>query len=213
MRLIAIVSVGVLTLLTSWRWLACEVPNAEPTVVASGEPLAVDETVRMRWVDEETGEEDIWTVTKRETTPEQRYSPPLPASDPEATSHQPYESARTLNAMALESWKNGEIRESMAQLELAIESDPDDPEIRTHYGRLLLLSMSYGDARKQLERAAQLNSDDPQVWLDLATLYQKTMALERSWEARERAEALAEGQEIRQNEMGFWVLDGNTIYP
>ncbi len=118
-----------------------------------------------------------------------------------------------LNAMALESWKNGEIRKAMTQLEAAIDADPDDPEMRTHYGRLLLLSMSYGDAREQLENAAQLNPNDPQVWLDLATLYQNTMALELSWEARGRAEALAEGREIRQDEMGFWVLDGNTIYP
>jgi len=213
MRWIAVAGVGVLALLPVWWWLSREAPSPEPPVVSPGEPLAMDETVRMRWVDEETGEEDIWTVTKRDTTPEQRYSPPLPAPDPNAASHQPLESARTLNAMALESWKNGEIREAMTQLEAAIEADPDDPEIRTHYGRLLLLSMSYGDAREQLENAAQLNPDDPQVWLDLATLYQKTMALERSWEARGRAEALAEGREIRQDEMGFWVLDGNTIYP
>jgi predicted Zn-dependent protease len=115
--------------------------------------------------------------------------------------------------MALESWKKGEIREALTQLEAAVEADPHDPEIRTHYGRLLLLSMSYGDAREHLERAAQLNPDDPQVWLDLATLYQKMQALDRSWEARGRAEALAEGREIYQHEMGFWVLEGTRIYP
>ena len=213
MRWIAAAGVGVLALLLVWWGLYREVPTPEPRVVSPDEPLAMDETVRMRWVDEETGEEDIWTVTKRSTTPEQRHGPPLPAPDPDATSHQPVESARTLNAMALQSWKNGKIREAMTQLEAAVEADPDDPEIRTHYGRLLLLSMSYADAREQLENAAQLDPDDPQVWLDLATLYQKTMTMERSWEARGRAEALAEGREIHQDETGFWVLDGNTIYP
>jgi predicted Zn-dependent protease len=213
MRWIAAAGAGLLVLLGSGWWLTRDVADGEPPLVPPGEPLAMDETVRMRWLDEESGEEDIWTVTMRKTTPEQRHSPPLPTPDPEAISQEPNESARTLNAMALESWKKGEISQAMTQLEAAVEADPHDPEIRTHYGRLLLLSMSYRDAREQLERAAQLNPDDPQVWLDLATLYQKTQALDRSWEARGRAEALAGDREIYQQEMGFWVLEGNRIYP
>jgi Flp pilus assembly protein TadD len=101
----------------------------------------------------------------------------------------------------------------MDHLAAAIESDPSDPLPRTHYGRLLALSMEYRDALPHLERAAALRPDDPQVWLDLATVYQKMLVLDLSWEARRRADTLAEGREIRQGEMGFWVVDGNSIFP
>jgi tetratricopeptide (TPR) repeat protein len=198
-------------------WLLDGGFSREPRIVDVGEPLEMDETVRMRWVDEESGEEEIWTVTKREATPDDWSGPPLPEPvvDSEAARREPEESARALHAMALESWKNGQIEQAMDQFESAIEVDPDDPLPRTQYGRLLVLGMSYTDARTQLERAAELSPDDPQVWLDLATLYEKSQVLDRSWEARRRAEALlTDGQQVYQEgKGGFWVVEGTAIYP
>jgi tetratricopeptide (TPR) repeat protein len=197
---------------TAW-WLHEQQSEEEPPLVAPGQPLAMDEPVRMRWVDEETGEEDVWTVTKSESSPHERKGPALPEPDSSSATHQPDESSRALSAIALEAWKNGRILEAMDHLAAAIESDPSDPLPRTHYGRLLALSMEYRDALPHLERAAALRPDDPQVWLDLATVYQKMLVLDLSWEARRRADTLAEGREIRQGEMGFWVVDGNSIFP
>ncbi len=186
-----------------------------PRVAELDEPLPMDETVELRWVDEETGAEDVWKVTKRETSPEDRATgPSLPKPDPNAGNHEPDESARTLYAMGLESWKRGEIREAMTQLRDAIEADPDDPLPRTQYGRLQVLAMEYNEALPHLERAASLRPDDPQVWLDLATLYEKALILDRSWEAHSRAEELVGDGLIYQDETsGFWLVEGTSIQP
>jgi Flp pilus assembly protein TadD len=101
----------------------------------------------------------------------------------------------------------------MDYFEQAIEVDPDDPFPRTQYGRLLILAMSFTDASAHLERAAELTPDDPQVWLDLATLYEKKQVLNRSWEAQERAKELADGRKIERDAMGFWIVEGVSIYP
>jgi tetratricopeptide (TPR) repeat protein len=184
-----------------------------PRVVEPGKPLPMDETVQLRFKDEETGEEEVWTVEKRETRPEDIEPRPLPDPDPDVETHESNESSRALNAMALESWKRGEIRESMDYFEQAIEIDPDDPLPRTQYGRLLILAMSYVDAYPHLKHAAELTPEDPQVWLDLATLYEKKMALPSSWEAQKRAEALADGKKIERDAMGFWRVEGESIHP
>jgi Tfp pilus assembly protein PilF len=195
-------------------WLRREKPSGDPPVVEPGTPLAFDEPVQMRWVDADTGEDDVWKVTKRDTDPADREPTPMPEPDPGAGDHQPDESARTLHAMGLESWKRGEIREAMAQFEQAIEADPDDPLPRTQYGRLMVLAMSFRDALPHLERAAELSPDDPQVWLDLVSVHERTRNLTASWEARRKAEELAGDRPIVQDPVsGFWVVDGNTIYP
>jgi len=195
-------------------WYLRDRGAADLPVVSPEEPLGFDETVRMRWVDEDTGEVDEWTVTKRDTDPSEREPDPLPEPDPDAGDHVPDESARTLQAMGLESWKRGEIREAMSQLAAAVEADPDDPESRTQYGRLLVLGMSFQEALPQLERAAELNPDDPQVWLDLSTYYERRRQLSQSWEARRNAEALAGDRPIVQDPVsGFWILEGNSVYP
>ena len=185
-----------------------------PRVVNPGQPLPMDKTVQMRFVDEETGEDEIWTVTKRETSPEDRHARPLPEPDPEAAEPEPVESARVLHDMGLEAWTRGEVREAMSLLQQAIETDPDDPYSRTQYARLMLLAMSYSEALPHLERAAELNPYDPQVWLDLATYYEKKLIYERSWEALRRAEELAGGLGFTRDERsGFWVIEGESIYP
>ncbi len=178
-------------------------------------PLPMDETVELRWTDEETGEEEVWKVTKRATAPEDReQGPALPEPDPNAGNHEPDESARTLLAMGLESWKRGEIRDAMAQLRDAIEVDPDDPLPRTQYGRLKVLVMDYREALPHLERAAALQPSDPQAWLDLATLYEKALLLDQGLEARRRAEDLVGEGAIYQDELtGFWLVEGTSIHP
>jgi len=186
----------------------------EPRVVEPGQPLPMDETVKLRFVDEETGEDDVWTVTKRETSPEENLPRPLPEPDASPEPHQPVESARALQAMGLEAWKRGEIVEAKSLLEQSIEADPDDPLPRTQYGRLMLLAMDYHTALPNLERAAELRPNDPQVWLDLASYYEKKLIHERSWEALRRAKELADGRAISRDERsGFYVLDGESIYP
>jgi tetratricopeptide (TPR) repeat protein len=138
--------------------VAEKAPAPQERVVGLEKPLPVNATVELRWIDEETGEEDVWEVTKRETSPEERAAAAaLPEPDPDTGDHVPDESARALHAMGLESWKRGEIREAMGQLAEAIDADPDDPLPRTQYGRLQLLAMAYGEARPHLERAAELN--------------------------------------------------------
>jgi tetratricopeptide (TPR) repeat protein len=205
-------------------------PVRSERVVGLEQPLPQDATVELRWVDEETGEEDVWQVTKREGLPEALTdAEALPEPDPEAGDHVPDESARVLHDMGLESWKRGEIREAMGQFEKAIETDPDDRQPRTQYGRLLLLAMSYHEARPHLERAAELEPEDPQVWLDLATLYEKMRLPELSWDSLERArEEFVSGssgmsvgserevpiREFPQDPItGFYVTPGTEILP
>ena len=204
-------------------WLSRGEPSPPPVagldkplpVAGLDKPLPMDETVELRWVDEETGAEDVWKVTKRETSPEDRATgPSLPEPDPDAGNHEPDESARTLYAMGLESWKRGEIRDAMSQLRDALETDPDDALLRTQYGRLQVLAMEYNEALPHLERAASLRPDDPQVWLDLATLYEKALILDRSWEAHRRAEELVGDGLIYQDQLsGFWLVEGTSIHP
>jgi len=197
----------------AWWFLRSE--PSPPLVAGLEKPLPMDEAVELRWTDEETGEEEVWKVTKRATAPEDRPSgPALPEPDPNAGNHEPDESARTLLAMGLESWKRGEIREAMSQLEDAIEVDPDDPLPRTQFGRLKMLAMQYKEALPHLQRAAALQPFDPQAWLDLATLYEKALALEGAWEARRRAEELVGDGVIYQDETsGWWLIEGTSIHP
>jgi len=195
-------------------WFLRSEPSPPP-VAGLEKPLPMDKAVELRWTDEETGEEEVWTVTKRATALEDRLSgPALPEPDPNAGNHEPDESARTLLAMGLESWKRGEIREAMAQLEDAIEVDPDDPLPRTQYGRLKMLTMQYKEALPHLERVAALQPSDPQAWLDLATLYEKVLLLNQGWEAHRRAEELVGDRAIYQDELsGFWLIEGTSLHP
>jgi tetratricopeptide (TPR) repeat protein len=103
----------------------------------------------------------------------------------------PDESARALDGAALEDWKHGNLTDALAGFDRAIAADPDDRVPRSHAGRLLSLMTDYAQALPHLERAAQLAPEDPQVWLDLASLYERSQRLDASFEARARAEALA----------------------
>ena len=97
---------------------------------------------------------------------------------------------------ALEEWKHGDIAKAVELFEQAVAADPDDRVPRSHLGRLLTLMTDYERALPHLERAAALAPDDPQVWLDLQTLYERSQRLDGAFEARARAEALAQGRPI-----------------
>ena len=121
------------------------------------------------------------------------------------------ESARSLNAQALDAWRTGEIRRALDLFEAAVAADPQDAEPHSNYGRLLTRMAAYERALPHLERAAELSPDDAQVWLDLRTLYERTLSLERATDARRRAEGLAAGRHIVKDDNGFWVLEGERF--
>jgi len=176
----------------------------------SPEPVPLGKTVTQQLPGYD-GKPQTWTLTKQEVPREKLPDMILPQPSPRKAP--PNESARGLEGQALESWKHGEIAVALEKFEAAVEADPDDPEVRTQYGRLLTLMTDYEKATPQLERAAQLKPEDAQVWLDLLTLYQKNVLLERAGYAREKAEALARGARIIQDENGFYFLEGGTLFP
>jgi predicted Zn-dependent protease len=176
----------------------------------SPEPVPLGKTVTQQLPGSD-GKPETWTLTKREVPREKL--PDLVLPQPSPRQAPPNESERGLEGQALESWKHGEIAVALEKFEAAVEADPEDPEVRTQYGRLLTLMTDYDKATPQLERAAQLKPEDPQVWLDLLTLYQKNVLLERAGYAREKAEALARGARIIQDENGFYFLEGGTLFP
>ena len=135
--------------------------------------------------------------------------PPSPASRPPDAN----DSSRALDARALRAWREGDIREALDAFAKALTADTDDPTVRSHYGRLLLLMGDLVQARAHLEHAAVLTPDDPQVWLDLASFYERSLELERANDARQRAEALAGGRRIERDPRGLWTIEGEGTMP
>ena len=204
-RALALTLAAVLIALVALVWLA---GPSGPRVVAEGEPLPYDEKVEIRFPDE------TWKLEKRETTREEAIRPiALPEPDPSAEDHMPNESARALDASGLEEWKHGDVAKALALLEQAVAADPDDAVPRSHLGRLLTLMTDYAQALPHLERAAALSPDDPQVWLDLQSLYERSLRLDGAFQARERAERLAAGRPIAQDEQGFHQLSDTPPVP
>lgn len=185
-----------------------------PRMVAEGQALPFGRKVEMRFVDKDTGKTETWKLQKKRTTREEVVKErPLPQPDPDAASHEPDESARALDGMALEAWKGGDLAKATKLFEQAVAADPEDAVPRSHYGRLLTLMNDYEHALPQLERAAELSPDDPQVWLDLQTVYERTLHLAQAIEARKRAVALAGGRAIHQNPMGYYEIEGAPSFP
>jgi predicted Zn-dependent protease len=116
-----------------------------------------------------------------------------------------------LNQQAINAWYGGQVREAMSLFEQAIDAAPNDPAPHSNYGRLLTLMTSYERALPLLERARDLTPDDAQVWLDLATLYERVQILEKSWEARAKAGNLVGADAITRDEQGRFVLQGTTL--
>jgi tetratricopeptide (TPR) repeat protein len=189
----------------AWWWQREPAPAAGPAVVELGE------TSRQILPGPE-GEPEVWTLTRRDASREELVADDLPEPAPRPAGAID-DSARGHHAQALEAWKHGDIRLAMNHFERAIAADPDDWLPRSEYGRLLVLMTAYGEAGPHLERAAELNPDSPRVWLDLYTYYQRTLQLERSLKARQRAEELAGDVAIVQDETGLWRLADDSIFP
>ena len=104
----------------------------------------------------------------------------LPEPDPAAAGHTPNESARALDGLALEAWKQGDAARAVELFEEAVAADPDDHVPRSHYGRLLTLATDYERALPHLSGCGGLPGY-PQTVLDLQTVYERTHA-STSWE-------------------------------
>jgi Flp pilus assembly protein TadD len=205
--MIGVVAIGLL-IAAGIRWAGEEEASVEGPA-----PLPMDETVS-QVLPGPDGEPEVWTLRKREATAAEQAESGLPAPSPrESAEDRRTESARTLNAQALEAWKHGELRTALERFEAAVEQDPDDWLPRSDYGRLLVMMTDYGKAATHLERSAELNPGDPRVWLDLHSYYQRTLQLELALDARERAIELAGGRAIVQDRSGLWRLEDDSIFP
>jgi len=206
-RLFAVLAL-LLCVAAALLWWAREAP------IPGGEvPVPTGETVERALPDAE-GKPEVWTITRREVDREDLKAEALPRPAPrddEPGAHT--DSARALDAQALESWRQGDVRGAVERFEAAIAADPDDWLPRSDYGRLLLLMTDYERAWTQLERASELAPDSPRVWVDLLNFYERNLLFERAGYARQRAEQLAGGREIVQDETGLWRLADDSIFP
>ncbi len=176
-------------------------------------PVPMGSTVEQALPDAE-GRPETWRLSKRTLSREELPALVLPRPAPRRAPPGPAtESARALAGQALEAWKHGEIERALELFESAVAADPEDAPPRSDYGRLLMLMADYEAALPQLERAAELRPDDPRVWVDLLTFYERTHLFERAGHARRRAEELAGGRSLERDETGFWVLEGEKIFP
>jgi tetratricopeptide (TPR) repeat protein len=184
-----------------------------PAIPAGEVPIPTGETVERVLPDAE-GNPEVWTLSKREAEREEIVAVMLPKAAPrDEPPDERTDSARALDAQALEAWKAGNLEEALELFEAAVAADPDDWVPRSDYGRLLVMMTDYETAGPHLERAAELNPDSPRVWLDLYSYYQRSMQFERGFHAHERAQELADGEPIVQDWSGLWRLEGDSIGP
>jgi Flp pilus assembly protein TadD len=189
-----------------WRLRDPAIPTAEV-------PVPIGETVERVLPDAE-GNPEVWTISKQEIALEDLPDQALPRRAPRDSAPGPHtDSARALDARALESWKHGDVRGALDLFEAAVAADPDDWVPRSDYGRLLLLMADHEQAWTQLERASELEPDSPRVWVDLISFYERNLLFERAGYARRRAEQLTGGQTIVQDETGLWRLENESIFP
>ena len=174
-------------------------------------PVAMGKTMTQLLPDEK-GNLHAWTITKSEVPRDKLPDLVLPKPAPRTRRENARTgSARDLDAQALETWKHGDIQGALDKFDAAVMADPDDPEPHSDYGRLLTLMTDYQNAMPHLERAAQLNPGDPQVWLDLATFYERTELFERAAYAKQKADQLAGGRKVIRDDNGLWILEGTTF--
>ena len=206
-RVAAIALISLAIVAGIWWGLRERPPTVGPA------PLATGETAR-QVLPGPDGEEEVWTLTRREAPREELVAELLPAADPpEERPTGTSDSARALHGQALEAWKTGQLRESLDFFEATVAADPDDWVPRADYGRLLVMMTDYRAAGPQLERAAELNPESARIWLDLHSFYQRSMQFERAAHARARAEELAGDRPIVQDETGLWRLEDDSIFP
>lgn len=171
---------------------------SEPRAVAMGET----ESQQIRDAD---GEVENWTYTKNRLPEVSR------SEEPRAIAPPPSGAATIPNEQALNAWSTGDIRGAIDFFEEAIAADPNDPAPHSNYGRRLTAMVAYDEALPLLLRASELSPDDPQVWLDLLTLYEKSLQFSRANAARQRAQELAGDRALVRNEYGAWLLEGNNL--
>ena len=88
-----------------------------PRVVEEGTPLPLDQPVEMRFHDEKSGETETWKLEKKTTTREEALGrQKLPEPDPAGKDHEPNESARALDGLALEAWKQSDLQQALHAL-------------------------------------------------------------------------------------------------
>ncbi len=172
------------------------------------QPVPMGKTVTQLLPDER-GKPQPWTITKWEVPRDKLPDLVLPKPAPRTSRRT--DSARALDAQALEAWKHGDIQGALDKFDAAVKADPDDPEPHSDYGRLLTLLTDYQRAMPHLEKAAQLKPEDPQVWLDLATFYERTELLERAAYAKQKADQLAGERKTIRDDNGFWIFEGATF--
>ena len=174
-------------------------------------PVAMGKTMTQLLPDEKW-KLQTWKITKwevpRDKLPDRVLPQPAPRTSPENART---DSARALDAQALELWKHGDIQGALDEFDAAVKADPDAPEPRSDYGRLLTLMTDYRHAMPHLEKAAQLKPEDPQVWLDLATFYERNELFERAAYAKQKADQLAGGRKAIRDANGFWIFEGTTF--
>ncbi len=174
-------------------------------------PVAMGKTVTQLLPDAK-GKPQAWKITKSEVPRDKLPDLVLPKRAPRAAPENAQtDSARVLDAQALESWKHGDIQGALDQFDAAVRADPDDPAPHSDCGRLLTLMTDYQHAMPHLEKAAQLKPDDPQVWLDLVTFYERNELLERAAYAKQKADQLAGGRKAIRDDNGFWIFEGTTF--
>jgi tetratricopeptide (TPR) repeat protein len=174
-------------------------------------PVVIGKTMTQLLPDE-TGKPQTWKVTKfevpRDKLPDLVLPKPAPRTTPENVRT---DVARALDAQALETWKHGDIKGALEKFRAAVKADPHASEPHSDYGRLLTLMTDYRHAMSHLEKAAQLKPGDPQVWLDLATFYERNELFERAAYAKQRADQLAGGRNAIRDDNGFWIVEGSAF--
>jgi tetratricopeptide (TPR) repeat protein len=174
-------------------------------------PVAMGQTMTQLLPDAK-GKLQPWKITKSEVPRDKLPDLVLPKPAPRTTlENAQTDSARALDAQALDSWRHGDIQGALDEFNAAVKADPDAPEPHSDYGRLLTLMTDYQHAMPHLEKAAQLKPEDPRVWLDLATFYERNELFERASDAKQKAEQLAGSRKIIRDHNGFWILEGTTF--
>lgn len=168
------------------------------------QPVAMGET-QVQTIRDEDGNIERWTYAKSEMSRTPQLEVVAVAAAP------PTGAADLFNEQALNAWNRGDIRAALSLFEDAIAADPNDPTPHSNYGRRLTVMVAYDEALPLLSRATELSPDDPQVWLDMLTLYDKTLQFQQANLVRQRARALAGGREFVRNDQGAWLLDGTRL--
>jgi len=196
-----------------WRAQTVQTVQTKEIRTLEAKPIPMGETTQ-QLLPSADGDAEVWTLSKRKADREDLAAELLPAPSPrQDPPDERTDSARALNAQAMEAWRTGRIEDALDFFESAIEADPNDWVPLADYGRLLVMMTNHQAAGPLLERAAELNPGSARVWLDLYSYYQKNMQLERGFHAYARAEELSGGEAIVQDQTGLWRLESDSIYP